>query len=337
MGPTKKWAGIAHQRGNSGHINPNTDIRTYLEDTGQSNLPQSQVLVEVLSHLVEHEHIEEAYLRGSFSYGEADEHSDIDLFTVVEPEKLEETYNSLVSYLEQNYPITVLCHDKLVADYGGVGFMFICEDENGRPFQLDVYFALKGIAPKSPLVSAPRIYARDPEYRWTDDKLRSNDNSIPEATRRFIKSFTDNDSDQAQAANIRDELMVTLFVMNKHIKRGQRARTISDHSAAFNSCVDLFKLCVGDETHQSSTYHADRMIARYRNSDDPVLKDAANILSHIIDSTNDTDKIKHYFRFQEILINKYYPDLQVSSEPKMAKLKKMLCTPPSDDGIKPTI
>lgn len=283
------------------------DLQSFLKETGQDKLSQSKVLVNVLAHLVDNKHIEEAYFRGSFSYGNADEYSDIDLFTVVEPEKLENTFDSIVNYLEENYPIVILCHDNRVADYGGIGFMFLCEYPEKEPFQLDVYIALKGVKPKAPLVDSPRIYSES-DYCWLSDYRKNNEDLIP-SVKKFIESYTNNSSVKEKLRHSYEELMVTLFVMSKHIKRGQFARTISDHQAAFDSSVQLLKVATGEETHQSSEYFADKLIEKYEGVSKQSIAESIAILKSVIDSPNDDQKVFSYMRLANSLIQENFPEL----------------------------
>jgi predicted nucleotidyltransferase len=160
-------------------------VEDHLRQTGQVGLPQAGILIDALGHL-QNENLVEAYLRGSFASGEADQHSDIDLFAVVEPENLAKTYQSFHDNLNKNYPILVSCHDRLVKDYGGIGFMMLCEGDEGRLFQFDLYMAMKGVPPKVGLFSCPRVYASDPAYCWIEENQPNS--NLPESALRSSES-----------------------------------------------------------------------------------------------------------------------------------------------------
>ncbi len=280
--------------------------------------------MSVLDHLIDNQHIAEAYLRGSFSYENADIYSDIDLFTVVDPEKLEDTLNSIINYLEDNYPISIFCYDNRVADYGGIGFMFLCDMPTGEPFQLDVYMALKGVKPKSPLIESPRVYGST-DYCWAND-YRSDNEELPESAKEFIERYTANPDSTGKIKHLYEELMVNLFVMSKHIKRGQYSRTISDHQAAFESSVELIKVATGETTHQSSEYFADRLIAKYKGHSISAIDESVRILEGVIDSPNDYIKIESYVQLAEKIIIDVFPDIADQLHDQMKKVKSLVCT-----------
>ena len=102
---------------------PDVDLKTHLAATQQKSLPQAELLQGCFDLLKEKGLLEEAYLRGSLGRGHADIHSDIDLFTVVAPENLEKVYDTVCEYLSSKGRIITNCHDRLVKDYGGIGFM----------------------------------------------------------------------------------------------------------------------------------------------------------------------------------------------------------------------
>jgi predicted nucleotidyltransferase len=266
MSISKLWAAI-QSKWNITDI----PVEEHLRNTKQDHLPQAKLLVETLHHL--EDNLTEAYLRGSFAYGEADERSDIDLFVVVSPEKLEETYNSFVEFLNEDYSVLVFCHDRLVKDYGGIGFMFIVKDDNDRLFQFDFYMAMTGVPPKVGLSNHPRIYTQNPEYCWLEENKPQ---PLPKDAQDFIDRATGKQNDvskgsegnlipQKRSINAEiqyqlTDLMVALNIMKKHVARGQNARTLVDNNHVTGTCVEMLKALMHRESPHTALYEADSLI-----------------------------------------------------------------------------
>lgn len=238
---------------------PDVSIERYLSATQQEGLPQTPLMKGMLERLVEEGVLEEAYLRGSFSLGTADALSDIDLFVVVDPENLSKAYDVAINHLNENNPPIVSCHDRLVKDYGGIGFMLICENGPDDMVQLDLYFALKGVAAKQGLFECPRIYSRDKQYLWGSDKGNV---TLPQSAQDFIAAHTKGDHPADKLELLAKEMIVTMSIMGKHIKRDQIFRASNDDRHAIDLNIEMLEIVSGQpKTVHSPIYLADEMVA----------------------------------------------------------------------------
>lgn len=311
--------GVTHHSHTKG---PEIPLKQFLQRTGQNTLPQSAIIQKTLKYLEQNDVIE-AYLRGSFSFENADEHSDIDLFTVVEPDKLEATYESVLDFLDDNYPVILSCWDSRVKDYGGVGFMFICEDERGAPFQLDLYFALKGVTPKETLKNSPRVYSSDENYCWLEE-INNLGREMPPDTQNFIDRFTKEQDKNIKAGLHLDDFLVNIFILGKHVQRGQNARVMQDKHALFSTAIDLFKLSEAIDTPHDAFYLADQLIEDYKPHSDPALSRAATHIKNMIELTNVHDQIETYFDYFENLLAAKFPDIYANNAKKLSSMKTMV-------------
>jgi predicted nucleotidyltransferase len=281
-----------------------TSLEKHLAETSQGHLFQAQVLRDCLAHLKE-QGLVEAYLRGSFANGEADEHSDIDLFLVVDPEKLEEIHTAFTEHLAEKYAILVSCHDKLVKDYGGIGFMYLCGDANKKMFQFDLYMAMKGVAPRAQLFNSPRIHSTDPTYCWNQEYKCS---PMPEVADNFIKKFSAGESKADKMEYLCNDLMVTLSIMKKHVTRGQIARALNDNNHATGVCIEMLRTEFADPSVHSSLYAGDKMIQAAKESGNSVLKSLAEFLEEQFVSPVSLRKVNEMFFIGTALLHETCPE-----------------------------
>jgi hypothetical protein len=280
-------------------------LHEHLARQNLATLPQSALLTQSVNALGKTDLVE-AYLRGSFSSGEADELSDIDLFLVVKPEYLAATYDTFVEQLNRTHPVLVSCHDKLVKDYGGIGFMFICKGPQDRLYQFDLYMAMKGVPPKAGLVNCPRIFTKNPAYSWLDENGACAE--LPETARNFIARHSGGDSKADQVKYYLTDLMVTLHIMKKHLKRGQFARALNDNNHAIGVSVELLRTVSGERSHHTALYAADKLVSDCINSKDPVISLLACELQAQFLAPLDQKKIGRLFSISESLARNFEPD-----------------------------
>lgn len=281
-----------------------TSLEKHLTDTSQGHLFQAQILRDCLAHL-EKQGLVEAYLRGSFANGEADEHSDIDLFLVVEPEKLEEIHTTFTEYLANKYAILVSCHDKLVKDYGGIGFMYLCGDANKKLFQFDLYMAMKGVAPRAQLFNSPRIHSADPSYCWNQEYQSL---PMPEVADNFIKRFTGGKSKADKMEYLCNDLMVTLSIMKKHVMRGQITRALNDNNHAIGVCIEMLRTEFDDRSVHSSLYAGDKMIQAAKESGNTVYASLVEFLEEQLLAPVSLRKVNEMFFIGTALLHEACPE-----------------------------
>ncbi len=300
-------------------------VEEYLRETRQHHLPQARIIVESLRHLQQH-NLQEAYLRGSFASGEADIHSDIDMFLVVSPENLPATFQSFCDHLNENYIVIVECHDKLVRDYGGIGFMFLCQERGGKPFQFDLYMAMKGVPPKTLLPSCPRIYSSDPAYCWLDESRPKIE--IPSHTQNFIDRYTRNESKDQRAEHMFKDIMIALFIMSKHVQRKQNARALNDNNHAIGVCVDMILNALDQTTYHTSLYAADKLLQECRVGANPVLSGCAGNLEAAICRAPSQEQVRMIYGVAKGVVEEFHPDIIKENAFAIARFENLIETRP---------
>lgn len=300
MALTGSWARSVKEILKSQQIRVSS-IDAHLEDTGLDKLPQANIIRGVTGALLGEDVLQEVYLRGSFSHGQADKLSDVDIMAVVDPEDLSATYDTAVEYLEENYPIVISCHDRLVKDFGGIGFMFICENDEGSLTQIDLYFALKGVAPTDQLKGATRVYAKDPDYYWVAEGKKD---PLPEDATEFIRHHTAGQGDKAKQLDVlAREMIVTMAVMDKHLKRGQQVRAFCDNQAATYLNVEMLGIISGQpESVHSPEYRADQLIADLKEGGSDELKGIAAELERSIMFPVSASKVGMHLDIMECIV-----------------------------------
>lgn len=284
--------------------NWDTDLASHLKSTGQDKLYQAPILQNCLNTLVDQGLIEEAYLRGSFRTGWADDHSDIDLFTVVDPKKMESALNAVRDHLEKTMVMITDCYDRYVPPYGGMGFTFLCKDKaSGNVLQFDFYMAIKGVRGEITLVDVPRIYSRDSSYRWTQDPsaVHTTDH-LPEETKKFISRYNHLTEPADRALLTFDEFMSVMHYFHKHNARGQTGRVMKDDAFLVNCCASVLEDVIGWQLGDSSPlYNVNRVVEICRKHGDDELIAAANRLDLIMTSEPTQKKMDDlYFIIKDI-------------------------------------
>jgi predicted nucleotidyltransferase len=311
------------------------DLRQHLEETNQMHLPQAEILLECLGELKKQGLIEEAYLRGSLGRGHGHENSDIDLFTVIKPENVEKAYDVVTDYIKSKGEMIIGCHDRLVEDYGGIGFMFTAQsDKHNKIYQMDFYMAIKGLPPKQPFSIRPRIYAKDPSYCWLEEYGRERDMTIlPPETKAFLAKHTDGSSLDDKVELIMEEALLSVFVANKHMKQGQTSRVIIDNQWVTSSAIELLQVISGyGSTGYSAIYLGNEIADFCRKNGDEGLVAAANTLDKLFTQPMDRQKLRDVVAYFKDVMQQGFPERyerhakaieifqkQVLAEPKPAQ------------------
>lgn len=286
-------------------------LAEHLTTTGQMSLPQADILLGCMEALRKKDLIEAAYLRGSLARGHGDLHSDIDLFTVVEPAKLPGLYQGISDYIEERGGVVTACHDRLVEDFGGMGFMFIARNgKQGSLYQFDLYMAMKGVAPAKPVSIKPRIFARDPSYIWMNEFGTPRDiNALPQATRDFMQAHTSGNSVADRVELLAQETLLTLYVTSKHMKRGQTSRLIVDNKFLISSCVEMLQAISGYTAPGYTPDYLGNEVAGYcRKNGDPELAKAATRLEKLFIQPMSARKLVKIMDFCETVLAQGFPD-----------------------------
>lgn len=332
---TCAWEKVGH-KANKATGKADIDLTEHLKMTGQMHLPQSGIMVGCLDRLTKNDLIEEAYMRGSLGRGHGDIHSDIDMFLVVDPDNLEKTYEAVKVYLEKQGGIITSCYDRLVENgtdnYGGVGFMFVARnDKRNQIYQFDLYMAMKGVAPKNAVSIKPRIYSKDLSYKWLDEYgKKEKDVNLSESAQRFIKKHTTGHSEEDRLELILQELMLTLFVTNKHIKRGQTSRTVVDNNFIISSAVEMLQTLTGyAPTGYASSYIGNEIVDLVRDHGDEEMVQAANRLEKLFIQPVSQQKLRDALSYASFVLEKSYPQRYARLKKAIDIFQDEVLTPPS--------
>jgi|GEM_PF-1190857 len=286
------------------------DLKQHILATNQQDLPQAELLQGCFDALAKKGLMEEAYLRGSIGRGHADTHSDIDLFTVIDPNKIEEVYQAVNEFLASKGKIITQCHDRLVENYGGIGFMFIAQsaEHNDKTYQFDLYMAMKGTPPRNPTSIKPRIFAKDPDYKWTDT-YGTKAEPLPQVAKDFIKKHTSGSSMEDRMELLMQEMLITLYVTNKHIKRGQISRTVVDNHSVVTSAIEFMQTLTGyTSTGYSPVYLGDEVARFARENGDREMILAAKRLEKLFKQPMSHQKLVDTLAFSTDVFKKACPE-----------------------------
>ncbi len=304
------WTAVAAANKSTGKAD--IDLREHLEATDQMHLPQSAIMLSTLEMLKGEGLIEEAYLRGSLGRGHGDIHSDIDFFIVIKPENVEKAYKAVSGHIASLGDIVTVCHDRLVADYGGIGFMFIARDgqQQNNMYQFDLYMAIKGVAPAMEFSIKPRIHSNNPSYRWMEEYGNVRDTRIlPDDTKAFIQKHTTGSDVADHMELLAQEMLLTLFVTHKHMKRGQLSRTIVDNSFLLTSCVEMMQAITGYTATGYSPLYLGNEVVNFckKNGDDEVIS-AADRLEKLFTQEMGPQKLRDVLSYTKMMLQTSFPD-----------------------------
>jgi predicted nucleotidyltransferase len=305
---------------------PDVDLREHLRKTGQTSLPQAELLQGCFDLLRERGLLEEAYLRGSLGRGHADTHSDIDLFAVIQPEKINEVYDAVNEFLASKGRIIVGCHDRLVENYGGIGFMFIAESDahDKKTYQFDLYMAMKGVPPAKPTSIKPRMYAADPDYKWTDT-YGQKAAELPDVAKEFIHRHTSGDTQADRMELLMQEMLINLYVTNKHIKRGQMSRTVVDNHGVVTSAIEFMQLLTGYKSNgYSPVYLGDEVVSFAMENGDKEMARAARKLEKLFHQQMSSQKLLDTLDYAATVFRQSFPERYEKHRGSIAYFEKEL-------------
>lgn len=311
------------------------DLKKHLLDTNQDHLPQADLLKGCFDALNEKGLLEEAYLRGSIGRGHADVHSDIDLFAVVDPAKVEEAYDVVNAYLASKGRVITSCHDRLVENYGGIGFMFIAQstEHNDKVYQFDLYMAMKGVPPRNPTSIKPRILSKDENYKWTDTH-GTPPVALPPETEAFIKKHTSGTSMDDRMELLMQELLITLYVTNKHIKRGQVSRTVVDNYSIVTGAIEFLQTLTGyTSTGYSPVYLGGEITKFARENGDEEMRQAADALEKLFTQQISPQKLRDTLTFAKTVLQQACPEKYENQRASIEFFEKEILADTANDNV----
>jgi predicted nucleotidyltransferase len=223
----------------------------HFNKSGYNKLEQVHMLRGALDNCKKFGGLYEAYLRGSLARGNADQLSDVDLFVVVDPNNLPEFSEAFDDYIRRKYkPFIPRCYDEHVTDYGGLGFMYLLEGDDGEIYQFDIYFAVKGRTTGNKLQDfVQKIYSKDPNYCWHtssfDPRGGANGFKMPNKTAEYINKFKELPKCEENFPKIAKQLFVEMCVHNyllkKHASRDDLFRASVDRYFIEKTFIELLR------------------------------------------------------------------------------------------------
>ena len=92
-----------------------------------------------------------------------------------------------------------------------------------------------------------------------------------------------------------NDAMVALFIMNKHIKRGQKARALNDNNHLMGLGAEFIMACDQKNTFHTSLYAFDKVMQETKAGPDAVLSRSAQKLEDLVFAPPSAHKIISLF------------------------------------------
>lgn len=227
------------------------------------SVPQYGLMADVLKSCAEIDGLEQAFLRGSLSRGDADEHSDIDLLCVVPPAKFDAYIKAAQKMINEKYPDALPgWTDTIVKDFGGVGFVWLIEHE-GKVRQLDLYIACEGNPALERLNKLPNkqeVYRAKPaknigqlqQQRLIEQEFKLNANQVC-GTINEINATPDTPERTLV------ELAVLGVMIKKCLSRGDDILAANEFNMWKKAFVKLARMKADPDLQDYGFYHVNRL------------------------------------------------------------------------------
>lgn len=216
-----------------------------LEQLLLQNKPTQIILLEdLLSLFSQSPYLSHAFVRGSITRNELDRASDLDLVLSYDESQYPNVIKNLDQLMMENFnTIFPGWLDTIVADFGGLGFVYLLERQ-GTLFQVDIYVVpsqrAMGLQSKA---KAKMIYRREGA---------PNQGSVSESTARFISDFQ---SRQRDTQDFYIGAMVLALLIRKRIKRGQHFLNYSETHLLNLSIRNFFRSVYDPDFVNYGWYH----------------------------------------------------------------------------------
>lgn len=321
---------MARKNGSETTVNVNKKAPISLIDhfnkRGINSLKQVSMLREALDTCKNFGGLWEAYLRGSLARGNADKLSDVDLFVVVDPATLPEFSEAFDKYIRENYkPMIPRCYDRHVADYGGLGFMYLLEGDDGEVYQFDIYYAMKGRVTDNRLQDfVEKIYSKDPNYCWHSSTFSQrgsgNGFKVPIRTAKYISEFHDLRKCEENIPKIVKQLFVEMCVhahlMKKHTSRGDLFRASADRYYIEQTFIALLR-------QKYDPYYADTGHQGVPAFQHELMKmgeiehELSSQIDYVISMKLEKESAKKIMEFCSDFVKREFPDIYKELQPEL--------------------
>ena len=277
------------------------------------SVPQYRVMQDVLNICTDIPGISSSYVRGSLSRGDADKHSDIDILHIVKPNDFERFIEDMDQAVQEKYNVLLpRWTDNIVKDFGGVGFVYLIEDQ-GKIYQLDLYVACEGAPALQRLYDLPskqKIYEQPTSGRLTPiaqekfvhSKYRVNQADIDKVVSGF------QDKEETTVENI-DELLILGFMIRKCLDRQDSVLANNEFNMYKRTLIKLARAKYVPELKEYGFYHTAAL------KDD--IGDNGEFYNDLMDMTNTPLTSQNFSTFHMNamkFLEKAYPDEYAENE-----------------------
>lgn len=280
----------------------------YSAEHENQDLPQYQIMEQLLDTCRNIHGIDSAYIRGSLARGDADPYSDIDLLCVVTPDKFKQYIEQVDDVLSKNHKLlTPAWVDTIVKDFGGVGFVYLME-EQGKIYQTDLYIACQGSPGMQRLINLPhkqQVFKAKKERCLSPVQQRHLDE-------QNYRLYSDNVNQTIRLINEEDdtpekaviEMCVLSFMIKKCLARGDSFVAGNEFNMWKKSFIKLARMKYDPELKDYGFYHVKNL--KEKVHDEGMLFEDLKTISM---ASLNNESFGKMHRYAVDFVKKEYPDI----------------------------
>lgn len=198
--------------------------------------PHFAILDKLLDIFSDQPYLNSAYIRGSIAANRYDRASDVDLVMVINDSEYLAVVENLNVILNQHF-VTLRPGwlDKIVPDFGGLGFVFLVADMNST-YQLDIY--LMPLSSKDNLKKIPQAtLVFESQNDWTPLTF----DAKTEADSKISSYINCRKSRATCLEEVCDEFLIITYLIKKRIKRQQFFLNSSETTLKWHSLRQMMR------------------------------------------------------------------------------------------------
>ena len=270
----------------------------------KSDLPHFRIFKQILQTCRLYPGLERAYVRGSLARGDADPYSDIDLLCIVAPEQFASFIRQVDAGIKERHnPLGDAWVDTIVKDFGGVGFVYLLQTDNGL-YQLDLYVACRG---HPSLTNLNRVPHKQEIFRH--DRNEGDNQNLDTMHYRLHSEMVDQEirrinSIEPSVSRTLTELCVLGFMIKKCMERGDGFVAGSEFNSWKSCFIKLVRHKFDKQHRDYGFYHVKRLINE-AGDDGALYKDLCAITNHPLKM----DNFKQVNRYAMTFVQKHFPDI----------------------------
>jgi predicted nucleotidyltransferase len=227
-----------------------------------SNLPQFRVFQDVLKTCRQYPGLEKAYVLGSLARGNVDQHSNIDLLCVVAPQEFASFVERVDAGIKKYHdPLTDAWVDTIVKDFGGVGFVYLLNTEEGL-YQLDLYIACQGHPSLENMTRLPHKKEMFRRIHREDENKPSDFLNYRLHSKQVEQQIQTMDNIKPSVAQTLTELSVRGFMIKKFLDRGDEFLGGNEFNMWKRCFIKLVRHRFDWQNRDSGFHHIHRLISK---------------------------------------------------------------------------